>query len=69
MSPKSLFPCGQTRREFVWQMGAGFAGLALSNLLAGDGFFARHLHAADAALNPLVAKSPPLAQAQGPAYF
>ena len=27
------FPCGETRREFVWQMGAGFAGVALSGLL------------------------------------
>ena len=33
-----FFPCGQTRREFVWQMGGGFAGLALSSLLANDGF-------------------------------
>lgn len=41
----SPFPCGVTRREMVWQMGGGFAGLALSNLLANDGFFNRHLHA------------------------
>src|SRR6516164_9150738 len=33
------FPCGQTRREFVWEMGAGFAGVALTGLLAADGFF------------------------------
>jgi hypothetical protein len=33
-----LFPCGQTRREFVWEMGGGFAGLALAHLLAADGF-------------------------------
>ena len=25
-----LYPCGQTRREFVWEMGAGFSGLALN---------------------------------------
>ena len=36
----ALFPCGLTRREFVWEMGGGFAGLALSSLLGGDGFFA-----------------------------
>ena len=30
------FPCGQTRRELVWEMGAGFAGLALSSLLHRD---------------------------------
>ncbi len=37
-----MFPCGRTRREFVWEMGAGFTGLALSSLLGADGFFARH---------------------------
>ncbi len=49
------FPCGQTRREFVWEMGGGFAGLALSALLAGDGFFARHARAGEVprAGNPL----------------
>ena len=31
---KKYFPCGQTRREFVWEMGGGFAGLALTSLLA-----------------------------------
>jgi hypothetical protein len=35
---RHYFPCGQTRREFVWEMGGGFAGLALTNLLAADGF-------------------------------
>jgi hypothetical protein len=28
----SPFPCGLTRRECVWQMGAGFAGVALAGL-------------------------------------
>jgi hypothetical protein len=37
-------------------MGGGFCGLALSHLLAGDGFFDRHLHAATAD-NPLAPKS------------
>ena len=27
------------RREFLWQAGGGFAGLALTALLAEDGFF------------------------------
>ena len=40
-----LFPCGQTRREFVWEMGAGFSGLALTSLLGADSFFAKHAHA------------------------
>ncbi|MCA9262605.1 MAG: DUF1501 domain-containing protein [Planctomycetales bacterium] len=38
---KRLFPCGHSRREFVWQMGGGFAGLALSALLSNDGFWSR----------------------------
>jgi uncharacterized protein DUF1501 len=29
-------PCGRTRREFLWQVGGGFAGLALADLLARD---------------------------------
>lgn len=29
-------PCGRTRREFLWQAGGGFAGLALADLLAGE---------------------------------
>ncbi|MGE0375094.1 MAG: DUF1501 domain-containing protein [Planctomycetaceae bacterium] len=41
MSRQCGFPCWQTRREFVWEMGAGFAGTALTALLAGDGFFSR----------------------------
>jgi hypothetical protein len=32
-------PCGRTRREFLWQVGGGFAGLALIDLLSRDGFF------------------------------
>lgn len=36
------FPCGLTRREFVWEMGGGFSGVALTALLVGSGFFARH---------------------------
>jgi hypothetical protein len=44
--PRRLFPCGLTRRELIWEMGGGFTGLALTSLLAGDGFFARHAEAA-----------------------
>src|SRR5579863_6545570 len=29
-------PCGRTRREFLWQVGGGFAGLALTDLLASE---------------------------------
>jgi len=38
--------CGRTRREFLWETGAGFTGVALSGLL-GNGFFASQATAAD----------------------
>ena len=47
------FPCGLSRREAIWEMGAGFAGLALSALLERDGFFARHAAGATPLANPL----------------
>lgn len=60
MKPQRYFPCGHSRREFVWQMGSGFAGLALSQLLAGDNFFARQSLASEPTedLNPLSSKPP-----------
>ena len=42
-------PCGQTRREFLWQVGGGFAGLALIDLLSEGGFFSRPVRGAEAA--------------------
>jgi len=33
--------CGRTRREFLWEAGAGFTGVALTALLSEDGFFGR----------------------------
>ncbi len=58
MSPPNF--CHRTRREFLWQTGAGFTGLALSGLLGPD-FFAQQAVAADGAskfANPLAPKSP-----------
>src|SRR5262245_46488372 len=52
--------CGRTRREFLWEAGAGFTGVALAGLLD-DGFFARQAVAADgvtAFANPLAPKRP-----------
>ena len=52
--------CGRTRREFLWQTGAGFTGLALSGML-GDDFFAKQSVAADGVTpfkNPLAPKPP-----------
>ncbi|MBW3623752.1 MAG: DUF1501 domain-containing protein [Armatimonadetes bacterium] len=59
-----ITPCGQTRREFLWQSGAGFGGVALLDFLTRDGFF-REAHAAeikgapagDPSLNPLLSRA------------
>jgi hypothetical protein len=54
--------CTGTRREFFWEMGAGFAGLALSSLLENDGFFTGRAGAAQPRptqyVNPLAVRSP-----------
>jgi hypothetical protein len=57
--------CHRTRREFFWEAGASFTGLALSGLLD-QGFFSRQAHAAGQTggatdtpfVNPLAAKPP-----------
>ena len=38
-APKVPQFCNRTRREFLWQTGAGFGGVALTALLDKDGFF------------------------------
>ncbi|MBP88373.1 MAG: hypothetical protein CMJ64_16935 [Planctomycetaceae bacterium] len=60
MKTNELFPCGTTRREFVWEMGAGFAGLALASLLDGEGFFTKQAVAAtsEVARGPLAPRQP-----------
>ncbi|MCP4786073.1 MAG: DUF1501 domain-containing protein [Fuerstiella sp.] len=53
--------CGRTRREFLWQAGAGFTGLALTSMLDQDGFLAQQTVAADGTdgwTNPLAPKAP-----------
>src|SRR5687768_15581148 len=57
--PANTF-CGRTRREFLWQAGAGFTGLALAGLLDRDGFFSNAAKAATVSgnVNPLAPKSP-----------
>jgi Protein of unknown function (DUF1501) len=52
--------CGRTRREFLWETGAGFGAVALAGLL-GDDFFAKQSLAADGVTpfaNPLAPKKP-----------
>ena len=53
--------CGRTRREFLWEAGAGFTALGLVDLLTRDGTFARKAAAAEASAssaNPLAPKPP-----------
>jgi hypothetical protein len=53
--------CGRTRREFLWQAGAGFMGTALAAMLGDDGFLGRQSFAADGVTpwkNPLAARPP-----------
>ena len=52
--------CGRTRREFLWQTGAGFAGTALSGMLQRDAMRASSVLASDSVAhqNPLSAKEP-----------
>lgn len=57
--------CGRTRREFLWDAGAGFASVALSGLLGAD-WIGRQAFAADGrtpfeAVNPLASKAPMVA--------
>ena len=60
-------PCRRTRREFLWQVGGGFAGLALIDLLSRDGFFGQ-AHATEAA-SPLLPKKPHFAAKAKHAVF
>ena len=58
--------CGRTRREFLWEAGGGFAGLALIDLLSRDGFFPKEacgesgsvVKDAASELHPLAPKAP-----------
>jgi hypothetical protein len=46
-------PCGRSRREFLWQVGGGFAGLALIDLLSRDGIFDRTARGVESPPKPL----------------
>jgi hypothetical protein len=48
--------CRRTRREFLWEAGAGFTGLAMTGLLSTDGFFNKA--AAAAPVNPQAVRQP-----------
>jgi hypothetical protein len=53
----SFTPCGRSRREFLWEMGGGFVGTALTYFLARDGFFPQTATAGEAG-SPLAPKKP-----------
>lgn len=53
-----MTPCRRNRREFLWQTGAGFTGLALTAMLANDGFFAKTAKADEVFTSPLEPKAP-----------
>jgi hypothetical protein len=44
--------CNRTRRELLWQTGAGFAGTALAAMLDRDGFFSKHSYGAELPNSP-----------------
>src|SRR5689334_21007239 len=52
--------CHRTRREFLWEAGAGFTGLALTGLLSQEGFFNNPARADPPAANanPLAPRQP-----------
>jgi hypothetical protein len=53
--------CGRTRRQFLWEAGAGFASVALAAMLGEDGFLGKQAYAADGQTpwkNPLAPKKP-----------
>ncbi len=60
LRPRNTF-CRRTRREFLWQTGAGFGAVALAGMLEKDGFFSRSAHAAEKPaefVNPLAPRPP-----------
>lgn len=48
--------CCGTRREWLWEMGAGFTGVALASMLSQDGFFIRQAGASES--EPITSTSP-----------
>ncbi|MEM6691614.1 MAG: DUF1501 domain-containing protein, partial [Planctomycetota bacterium] len=55
MKPNNF--CRRTRREFIWQSGAGFGAAALTSMLSSDGF-APMANAATPSLSPMAVKPP-----------
>jgi hypothetical protein len=60
MNPNNGSFCRRTRREFLWEAGAGFTGVALTGLLSQAGFFNQAAAAETKFANPLAPKPSPL---------
>jgi hypothetical protein len=59
MTRRSMAGCTGTRREFLWDSGAGFAGLALLSQLTADGWFNRvHASTPRSTIAPLAPQEP-----------
>lgn len=61
MSNQAKNFCGRTRREFLWEAGAGFTGLGLTGLLENDQFFGKQAFGADGTtpyVSPLAQRDP-----------
>src|SRR5438132_2792213 len=62
-------PCGRSRREFLWEVGGGFAGLALIDLLSRQGFFSARVAAAEPAGGVPKGVAEPYLLATKPSHF
>lgn len=60
MKSPNFYPCGSSRREFIWQMGCGFTGVALTDLLVRDGLLASSSQSknSDVSISPFSPKYP-----------
>ncbi|TWU04681.1 DUF1501 domain-containing protein [Stieleria varia] len=50
--------CGRTRREFIWQSGAGFGAAALASMMSREGLLSTAGASESGFVNPLAAKPP-----------
>ena len=61
-------PCGRSRREFLWEVGGGFAGLGLIDLLSRSGFFSTYRAGRRARRGPAAATQPYLMSPKPPHF-